>query len=364
MARVTNTFVTTNPTASKSPVGNREELSDVVNRITPEDTPLYSMMSKGTCNSIFPEWEIDELASPVVNAQIEGDEFTFGEINPVKRLGNATQIFRKDFIVSKTQDAVSNAGSAEQTKYQTLKKGIEMRKDIELAMLANTGTVKTDTGSAGRKFGSLQTWLETNTLRFAGVDANTDGDFTDSGDTAPGADGGYTASTQVTSAVTAGGAQRAFEKSHIDEVMESLYQEGGNCRSIMLSPYAKRVFSTFMSNSNVAPQRYSTPQSGQTTIIGAADMYLSDFGMVSVVPNRVMGHGADAAAKRASSSTVYFLDPSMLEFKFLRPISRVNNLANVSDATPFAMIGEGTLCVKNEAGLGVVADIYGLTASS
>ena len=346
MAAVTNTFKVA------SAVGNREELSDIVNRITPEDTPLYSMMGKGSASSIYPEWEIDELAAPVANAQLEGDSFTYSAISPVTRVGNATQIYRKDFIVSKTQDAVDNAGSAEQTKYQTLKKGVELRKDVELSLLANTATVKADNGSNARKLGSLQTWLETNTDR---TPAST-------GVTA-GADGGYQ-SDGMTDAVTPGGAQRAFTKSQMDGILQSLYQEGGNCRTVMLSPYAKRVFSTFMADSNVAAQRYAAGSTGQTTIIGAADMYQSDFGMISVVPNRVMGAGADNTAQRASSSNVYFLDPSLLEFKWLRPIQRVNNLAITSDATPFAMIGEGTLCVKNEAGLGVIADIYGRTASS
>ena len=356
---VANTFMTTS-----NPVGNREELSDVVNRITPEDTPLYSMMAKGTCNSIYPEWEKDELGDPMVNAQAEGDTFSFAAISPATRMGNSTQIFRRDFIISKTQDAVSNAGSVEQTKYQTLKKGVEMRKDIELALLANTATVKTASSGNPRKFGSLQTWLETNTDRFAGEDNNDDNDFADAGDKVPGADGGFQSSTGITSVVTPGGGQRDINKTSIDNVLQSIYQEGGSCKTVMLSPYAKRRFSLIMSDGDVAPQRYATPQSGQTTVIGAADMYLSDFGMISVVPNRVMGMGADATAKRASSSNAYFLDPSMLEFKFLRPISRVDNLANVSDATPYAIIGEGTLCVKNEAGLGVIADIFGISASS
>ena len=345
MAAVTNTFKVA------SAVGNREELSDIVNRITPEDTPLYSMMGKGSASSIYPEWEIDELAAPVANAQLEGDSFTYSAISPVTRVGNATQIYRKDFIVSKTQDAVDNAGSAEQTKYQTLKKGVELRKDVELSLLANTATVKADNGTNARKLGSLQTWLETNTDRSAGTST-------------AGADGGYKSADGMTDAVTPSDTQRAFTKGQMDGILQSLYQEGGNCRTVMLSPYAKRIFSTFMADSNVAAQRYAAGETGQTTIIGAADMYQSDFGMISVVPNRVMGSGANAAAKRASSSNVYFLDPSLLEFKWLRPIQRVNNLAITSDATPFAMIGEGTLCVKNEAGLGVIADIFGQTASS
>ena len=359
MTAVSNTFATTS-----TPVGNREEISDIVNRITPEDTPLYSMMPKGTCNSIFPEWEIDELGDPQVNAKLEGDTFDFAAISKPARVGNAAQIFRRDFIISKTQDAVSNVGSVEQTKYQTLKKGVEMRKDVELALLLNTATVKAESGSIARKFGSLQTWLETNTDRQPNYDGNDDSDLLDAEDITGGADGGFDPTDSMTNVVTEASGQRALTKSHIDGVMQSIYQQGGSCKTLMLSHYAKRVFSTFTADDNVAQQRYAAPQSGQTTIIGAADMYLSDFGMISVVPNRVMGLGADSAAKSTTSRNAYLLDPGLLEFKWLRPMARVNNLANLSDATPFALIGEGTLCVKNEAGLGVVADIYGQSATS
>ncbi len=48
-------------------VGNREELSDVVSRITPEDTPIYSLIEKGKCTTYHPEWETDELAAPGAN---------------------------------------------------------------------------------------------------------------------------------------------------------------------------------------------------------------------------------------------------------------------------------------------------------
>ena len=51
MAVLNNTFRTTDA------VGNREDLSDVVSRITPEDTPLYSMSGKEKAKSFHPEWE-------------------------------------------------------------------------------------------------------------------------------------------------------------------------------------------------------------------------------------------------------------------------------------------------------------------
>lgn len=329
MAIVTNTFQTT---AAK---GNREELSDVVNRITPEDTPIYSLIGKGSCKTVHPEWEYDTLAVPGANVQLEGDEYTFGAVTPPARVGNYTQIMRKSFIISNTQDATDNAGRNEQVKEQKLKKGIEIRKDVEFAIVSNTAS----TSGATRTFGGLPTWLSTNVSRGA-----------------TGASGGFNSGTGLTVAVTPG-TQRAFTKTLLDDTMQACYQAGANVTHASMSPYVKRVFTTFMSDTNVASFRYAA--SGSTnSIIATADVYEGDYGKVMMVPNRVQ------AASAAVSRNVFLIDPSMIEFDWLRKVKEDKDVAKTGDAQKCVLIGEGTLKVKNEAGLGVVADVFGLTAST
>lgn len=99
MAVVTNTFQST------SAKGNREELSSVINRITPEDTPIYSLVEKISFDTTHPEWLVDDLAAPAANIQQEGDDYTFGATSPATRYGTYTQIMRKEGIVSGSQDA-------------------------------------------------------------------------------------------------------------------------------------------------------------------------------------------------------------------------------------------------------------------
>lgn len=147
MAVVTNTFQTT---AAK---GNRETLSDFVTRTDPEDTPIFSMISKESFEGIHPEWETESLAAPANNVQLEGDEYTFGATTPAVRLGNYTQIMRKDGIISGTQDNVLNAGRSEQLKRQKIKKGIELRKDAEFSIVTANASV----AGATRQSGSLST---------------------------------------------------------------------------------------------------------------------------------------------------------------------------------------------------------------
>lgn len=330
MAALAGTFLTT---AAK---GNREELSDVVSRITPEDTPIYSMAGKESAKNVFPEWEIDALAAPASNAYPEGDEYTYDASTAVTRVGNYTQIMRKTWIVSNTQEAMDNAGRAEQIKNLRLKRGIEIKKDTELAIVTNTASVATGT----RLMGGLPSWLTTNVSRGA-----------------TGSNGGYNTGTKLTVAETPG-TQRAFTKALLDTTMQSAYNAGANVKSLVVSPYVKSVFVTFMSDTNVAAFRHSVDGSSKQTIVATADIYEGPFGKVTVVPNRVMATSA-AVARRA-----YLLDPDMLAIKVLRKIQDDKSIASTGDATKGVIIGEHTLAVKNEAGLGVIADLFGLTAST
>lgn len=330
MAALANTKLTT------TSVGNREELSDVVSRITPEDTPIYTDIGSGTCSSVHPEWETDDLAAPGDNAQTEGDEYNFSDIGTPKRLGNYTQIFRKTFIISNTQETVSEAGNIQKTKEQKLKKGIEIRKDVEYAIVANQGSV----AGATRRLGGLPSWVETNVSRGAG-----------------GANGGFSIDTGLTVAAT-NGTQRSFTKALLDTVIGQGFASGANFKTMYVAPYVKTVFVTLMSDANVAPFRHTISDDSKNHLISNADVYEGPLGTIMIKPNRVM------ATNAALARNALFVDPDMVDFLWLRKIQEDKDIAKTGDATKKAIIGEGTLKVKNEKGIGVIADIFGLTSSS
>lgn len=330
MAVVTNTFRTT------SAVGNREELADVVSRITPEDTPIYSMIEKTSFASTHPEWETDDLAAPAENIQEEGDDYNFSNTTPPTRIGNYTQIMRKDGIISETQEVVDEAGNVQKVKYQKLKKGVELRKDVELAIVTNTASL----AGVARRFGGLPSWITTNVSRDAG-----------------GSNGGFNSGTGLTVAAT-NGTQRAFTKVIMDSVMQQGYNSGANYRHLFTSPYVKSVFVTFMSDTNVAAFRYNTSSGKENSIIANADVYEGPFGKIMIHPNRVMSTSAGVARN------AFFVDTEYLSFGWLRKIKEDKEVAKTGDAKKFVLIGEGALKVSNQKGLGVAADLFGLTAAS
>ena len=329
MAAITNTFRTANA------VGNREQLSDVVSRIDPEDTPIYSMIPKESISGTHPEWETLTLDAPASNIQEEGDDFSFQAITAPTRVGNYTQILNKRWIISETQEAVDDAGQVQKMKYQKLKKGVELRKDVEFSIVSNTASVAGST----RQSGSLPSWLTSNVSRNSG------------------SNGGFSSGSGLTVAETLG-TQRAFTKTLLDTVAQSCYVNGGNVKSLVVSPYVKSVFVTFMSDSNVASFRYVTDNGSQNSIVANADVYEGPFGKLMVMPNRVMATSA-TTARRA-----FLIDTEMISWIWLRKIQSVNDLAKTGDANKAALVGEGCLKVKNQQGLGVVADLYGLTSST
>lgn len=330
MAIVTNTFQST------SAVGNRQELSDIVNRITPEDTPIYSMIGKGKCVSIHPEWEIDVLRAPAANAQLEGDDYAFGALTPPTKVGNYTQIFRQGGIVSNTQEAVDNAGNNEKLAEKKVKSGIEVRKDVELAIVSNTASVS----GATRVSGGMPSWLTSNVSRGSG-----------------GANGGFSSGTGLTVAETTG-TQRALTKALIDTTMGQIFTSGGNAKTMFTAPYVKSVFSTFMSDANVATQWTSGAGKKGMMINGSVDTYLSPYGEINIEMDRVMASSA-AVARRA-----FIIDPDYASWLWLRTIKEDPDLAKTGDAKKFMIVGEGTLKVNNEAAHGEVADLFGLTSAS
>ena len=330
MAIITNTFQTT---AAK---GNRESLADIVSMITPRETKLYSSMKKGTASATFEEWTQRALRAPAANAQLEGDQYSFNATTASVRVGNYTQILRDSWIVTRTQNSVDNAGKGEKATRAKMEAGLAIRKDVELSLLSPVASV----AGATRVSAGLPSWLTTNVSRGA-----------------TGANGGYQVGTKLVNAPTAG-TKRAFTQALLDTVMQAVYNSGGNVSEAMLSPYNKSVFVTFMSNSNVATFRHAVENGDSNRVVSNADWYDGPFGTVKIEPNRVMATNASVA------SNVLLLDYDMLDFAWLDPIKEDPKVTTNADADAGVIIGEGTLRVENEAGLGVVADVFGLTAST
>ena len=139
----------------------------------------------------------------------------------------------------------------------------------------------------------------------------------------------------TTNDVTASGTGgvTTFDEEDLKGAMLEAYNQGGEPSMLLVSPKNKVQVSSF---TGIAEQRYQAPKSSPTTIIGTADVYLSDFGTLNVVPDRFLD---DACA--------LFVDPAMANVAYLRPFKKTK-LAKTGDSEKHLMNVEYTLVVKNE----------------
>jgi hypothetical protein len=283
-----------------------------------------SSVGKTKATAVYHEWQTDSLAAASLsNYAVEGATASDATMSPTTRVGNRTQIAQKTVKISGTLQSVDKAGRKSEKAYQLAKASAEIKRDMETSLLSNQVASNGDSTTA-RKLGGLQAWLATN------------------GDFGTGGSAGASGTTARTN-----GTNRTFTEDILKTVIKEVYAAGGNPKVLMVNPAHKQTVSAF---AGIAAQRFMAPANAPTTIIGAADVYLSDFGTVSVVPNRFM------TSTNSCDETAFVLDPDMAAVAYLRPF-QTNELAVTGDNESTQLLAEYTLEVKNEAAHGIIADL-------
>jgi hypothetical protein len=302
-------------------IGQREDLTDVIYDISPTETPFMSSIGKTKATAVYHEWQTDSLAAATTNnAAVEGADASDATLSPTTRLGNYTQILQKTIKVSGTLDAVNKAGRKSEKAYQLAKASQELKRDLETILLSNQGRSIGTSNSTARKMASLLSWIKTNSsVQTNGGDPTTIG-----------------VSTRTD------GNTRTFTEALLKEVVAEVFTSGGSPKVLMVGPSGKQKVSSF---TGIGETRFNVTGAKPSTIIGAADIYVSDFGNMSVVPNRFM---------RTRDALV--LDPEYAALAYLRPFQTIE-LAKAGDADKTQVLVEVTLEVKNEAAHGIVADL-------
>lgn len=313
MAQPTNLYDTFDTT------GIREDLTDVIYNISPEDTPILSAIPRSAAKSTKHEWQLDSLATPATNAVIEGDDATIDAMTATTRAFNYCQISDKVIALSGTQSAVDAAGRADEMAYQIAKKSKELKKDMEFDII-EPNVQAAGSATAARELGSIPTWIKTN------GDAGTSGTLsTGSGTDLPGS-----------------GTDRALTEAILKTVIKEVYVSGGDMDMLVCPPSVKQVISGFNANTT----RFGPADS--KTEFAAIDVYSSDFGDLRIVPNRVMA--------TTDAKDVFILQRDMLATAYLRDF-QIQDLAKTGDSEKKQLLVEYTLEMRNEAAHGIILDI-------
>lgn len=323
MAHIANTFRTFEA------AGLIEELADTIANISPEDTPYQSNAKRGSVDREQYFWQRDALAAPVsTNAVVQGDDVgsTFDAVSPTVKMNTHTQISRKTLIISGTEEVVNKAGRDSEWAYQLIKKGTELKRDVEKMVLENIASVAAADGVAPKTagLGAIVGSISGNNVSLGATGTNpTDAvGFTD-----PRNDG----------------TQRAFIEDYLKTVIAGAYTNGSNPKTIMVGPFNKGVVSGF---AGVATKTYSQSVPKPAAIIGAADIYVSNFGVLTVIANRFQ-----------RERDAWVLDFDFAEIVYLRPY-QTDDLAKTGDARKGMLLVEWGHRVWHEQGLGgLVADL-------
>lgn len=298
-------------------IGNREDLVDVIYNTSPSDTPLISMIEKVKASAVTHEWQRDTLVAPAANAVAEGADASYTAITPTQRLSNQSQISRKTFSITDTQEAVSKAGRRSEITYQKVKQGKELRKDMELAVIENPVFV---TG-ATRQTRGLRGWLQTNSQQGAGGSAP----------------------VIATNTGPVDGTLRTFTEALLRTAALTAYSNGGNPDTLMLAPAMKQWVSSTFTGSGT---RFVKAEQGKLDT--AYDVYVSDFGEFKIKPNRVMSRTREA----------YLLDKDMVALAVISGRDmKDEELARVGAARNFMIETEYSLEVREERASAAIRDI-------
>lgn len=303
-------------------IGIREDLSDIISNISPTQTPFLSNIGTSSTTQTQFDWQTDSLAAAAANAHIEGDDTAATAQTATTRYVNYTQIYKKIFTVSGTANAVKAAGRKKEVSYLMAKNGKELKRDQEKSFTGTDVSVAGNSTTA-RVTAGLDTWLFTN-------------DTNGTSGTA------YTITGGVPVTARTDGTNRPWTETLLKEALLAQYNSGGEVSMLMVSPAKKQETSSFP---GIADIRVNANGAKASVIIGAVDIYVSDFGNVDVVPNRFM-----------PTDLAYLIDPSMAKKRVLRPYF-TEELAKTGDAVKMHMIEEAGLEVTNEAAHAVVRDL-------
>ena len=319
--------------------GVKEDVSDLIFDISPTEKPFTSAVKKTKATQSKHEWQTDTLAaaSPTSSAIVEGDDATANTADPTVRLNNQLQTFRKVVQVSGKVRASEHYGRSDEFEYQLKKRMQELGRDLEAALCQNNAST---TGSAASAplMASFESWISSS--------ATATGNYISMGQGAAQTTIGYDGTafapvTAPTDSTTAG----TLTEAGLKYVIKECWNKGGEPSMVIVGPEVKQKISG--SFTGIATRFKDVKGNSEAAIISGADVYVSDFGSINIVPSRF-----------CRSRTVLVVDPQYLGIASLRGF-RMERLAKTGDSDKAQILGDYTLEVRNPLAQGKIADVNG-----
>ena len=340
-----------------------KDLDMTVSNYVKDRTPItnMAMSKKRKINSTLHIWPNDYFRTPVLNAKLEGAavDSTAAASNTRSNLGNYTQIFTTVIGATGTARAVEQAGGDPQA-YQEVKQLTEIMFDVELQMLRADGASIKYSGQAatqgsspnnGRRFGSLYSFAGsrsgnptsgTAVLNLAASDSN---DTTSTTSTNTPFNGVLSNAGLGYFSFSSGQTLQAFSPVLYKQLVTVAEQRFNAKITNMVVPTSLRTSISDNIPQSRSINRFNPADKGDT--IGT---YEGDFNYTYQIDDSwVMDQtGAD-------NTSILFLNPDVVQWGSLRELGPNNEVFSNADASLDQYIMEGTLIVRNPAGVAVLA---------
>lgn len=321
------TYDTTNPGAA---VSNREDLTDILTILAPEETPVLSSASKTQANATFVEWTVDSLDAPSTAGTAEGSDVTAftDKFSGRARLGNYVQKFRRDYMVSDLQDAVESVGPAK-TAQAEAKALRELKRDIEATLCSNNDRSAEDGAGTVYKLRGLGDWIDSSGPSDVPADYRT-----------------------PAASIHASG---TFTETVLNNLITSIYRVNGasNNLTLVADTALRRVISDFArldpDGSGAGTSIRNVNYNGESAQIKlSVELYHSDHGVVSIV-----NMNPDCAPDTTNKDTGYLMQPEFMSVAELIPTgsTRLPNLGGGERGIVDATL---TLCMKHPGAFGKI----------
>ena len=363
MAEITTSQIGNGTTAYGADIVVKDLDLDVSNRVK-DDTPVFNMCmsKKRKVNSTLPLWTDDIYRLPAAQAVQEGAAVSTSnaESNSRYNLGNYTQIFQTTIAASGTARAVMQAGGDPQA-YQEVKQLIELMFDVEMQLVrgdqigtkygGQTGTAITNPGTAqdgGRRMGSLDAFAGTHSFNPSGADianvtTNTNNESTDSSTANV---GNLNIQANGSQFYTGTFVNQVFQPVIYKQLVTTAEQRyNAKIRTMVVPTSLRTMISDNIVNSNTSINRRNVER-GDTI-----QTYEGDFNYTYEIYDSWIMDSAGV------SDQIYFLNEDVVQWGSLRDLGPNNEVFSNADASLDQFLMEGTLIVRNPAGVGVLHNI-------
>lgn len=307
-------MATATTTTVSNTSGLAEDFEDVIFDVSPTETPMLTMAKRKKATARYHQWQTDSLAAATSNKAEEGADASYGTAAQTTTLGNYCQISTKTVDISRTLDIVNKYGRKSEVALQLMKRGKELKRDMEFTICRNQASAST----TARATAGWETMISANLVR-ANSTQTTDYSVR-----------GFSAASWT---APEDGSNVTFIEADLVSALGLAWEDGGDPSVIMMSKKNKNLFNSF---SGIATKYNEVKGTNQAIVSGAADMYVSSYGNHAVKLNRYM-----------RDTAVFCLDPEYISVAYLDGIKKTP-MAKTGDSERYLLTVEYALVCDSQ----------------